>query len=545
MARRRQPAKFFMRLTSRRGYRRPFPRAVVFVSRLSYQVGLKWQKRPSIATIASRAAQNRLRRLKRPRSRHKAAFCGTGALLVNFASNDYLGLSQHPALIEAACADTESYGAGVAASRLVTGEHPAFAALEARIADAKNQTAALVMASGYQTNLTAVAALADKEVAGRPVTILADRLAHHSLLQGALLSGARLMRFQHNDCDHLESLLRARSGKGDFCLIVTESVFGMDGDLADLARLGALAREFDALLYVDEAHATGVFGARGFGLCEDFSEGVDVAMGTFGKALGGFGSYLACAPEVGNFLIQRCGGLVYSTGLPPAALGAIDAALTLVPEMAAERQNLLAQAAAFAPEPCGAGLELRRQRQPDRAGADRRRNRSPCAGGRVGAARISGPADSSADRAAGIEPVARFAQRGAPAGRYFGADRGAGRICRRLCVKGCGVRLVFVHGWALGPEIWDLLAPKLAFPRRASIWAFSGRPPSPRFFPATSGRPFGRPALGAAAKPGLGGRHRAQFLRPLHSRLLRRGLRQAGRVAGDAEKPRPRRANMR
>jgi 8-amino-7-oxononanoate synthase len=152
------------------------------------------------------------------------------------------------------------------------------------------------------------------------------------------------MRFQHNDCDHLENLLRARSAKGDYCVILTESVFGMDGDLADLGRIGALAREFHALLYVDEAHATGVFGARGFGLCEDFADVVDVAMGTFGKALGGFGSYLACAEDIREFLIQRCGGLVYSTGLPPAALGAIDAALTLVPNMAREREGLLARA---------------------------------------------------------------------------------------------------------------------------------------------------------------------------------------------------------
>ena len=123
-----------------------------------------------------------------------------------------------------------------------------------------------------------------------------------------------------------------------FCVILTESVFGMDGDLADLARIGALAQQSDALLYVDEAHATGVFGSRGFGLCEDFADVVDVAMGTFGKALGGFGSYLACATDIRDFLIQRCGGLVYSTGLPPAALGAIDAALTLVPAMAAERR---------------------------------------------------------------------------------------------------------------------------------------------------------------------------------------------------------------
>ncbi len=294
---------------------------------------------------AKRAAQDRLRSLKTSALAPEGRIWRDGRLLVNFASNDYLGLSLHPALIAAASAYAEEFGAGVAASRLVTGEHPAFARLESLVARAKNQPAALVMASGYQTNLTAIAALANRQVAGRPVSLLADRLAHHSLLQGARLAGARLCRFQHNDCDHLEKLLRARKDKGDFCLIVTESVFGMDGDLADLARIGALAREHDALLYVDEAHATGVFGARGFGLCEDFADVVDVAMGTFGKALGGFGSYLACAPEIREFLIQRCGGLVYSTGLPPAVLGAMEAALNLVPQMAAERANLLAQAA--------------------------------------------------------------------------------------------------------------------------------------------------------------------------------------------------------
>jgi 8-amino-7-oxononanoate synthase len=255
------------------------------------------------AYCEARAAQNRLRQLQDATLAPGGHIWRGGRQLVNFASNDYLGLSQHPALIEAACTFARKYGAGVAASRLVTGENPAFAALEARLAAAKNQPSALVLAAGYQTNLTAVSALADKEVAGRPVSILADRLAHHSLLQGALLSGARLMRFQHNDCDHLESLLRARSARGDYCVILTESVFGMDGDLADLGRIGALAREFNALLYVDEAHATGVFGARGFGLCEDFADVVDVAMGTFGKALGGFGSYLACATDIREFLI--------------------------------------------------------------------------------------------------------------------------------------------------------------------------------------------------------------------------------------------------
>jgi 8-amino-7-oxononanoate synthase len=171
------------------------------------------------------------------------------------------------------------------------------------------------------------------------------------------LAGARLMRFQHNDYNHLESLLRARTAKGEFCVVVTESVFGMDGDLADLHEIGALAKKFDALLYVDEAHATGVFGSRGFGVCENFSEDVDVAMGTFGKALGGFGSYLALPKTLREFLVNRCGGLIYSTGVPPAVLGAMGAALDLVPAMNAERAALLASAEGLRTKLRGAGFD--------------------------------------------------------------------------------------------------------------------------------------------------------------------------------------------
>lgn len=306
---------------------------------------------------AQRAAQDRLRTLNSATLAPGGRIVRGGKTLINFAGNDYLGLSLHPALVAASRDSAEKFGAGVAASRLVTGDHPAFSALEVKIAAAKRQESALVLASGYQTNLTVVAALADAEVIGRPVTVLADRLAHHSLLQGAQLSGARLMRFQHNDCDHLEKLLRARTAKGEFCVVITESVFGMDGDLADLALIGALAKKFDALLYVDEAHATGVFGSRGFGLCEDFSETVDVAMGTFGKALGGFGSYLGLSKILREFLVNRCGGLVYSTGLPPAVMGAMGAALDLVPTLSAERAALLAMAENLRAKLRGAGFE--------------------------------------------------------------------------------------------------------------------------------------------------------------------------------------------
>lgn len=299
---------------------------------------------PYRAYCDARVAQMRFRTLKSATLKPDGRIERDGRILVNFAANDYLGLSQHPALIAAACEFAQNFGAGVAASRLVTGDHPAFSLIEARLAGAKGQKAALALSGGYQTNLTAVAALADPEILGKPC-VLADRLAHHSILQGAQLSGARLMRFRHNDHEHLENLLRQRTEKGEFCVIVTESVFGMDGDLADLGVLSALSERYGALLYVDEAHATGVFGARGFGVCEDFGEKIDVAMGTFGKALGSFGSYLACNQDLRDFLVQRCGGLVYSTGLTPANLGAMSAALDLIPTLGPERRKLLALAA--------------------------------------------------------------------------------------------------------------------------------------------------------------------------------------------------------
>ncbi len=268
-----------------------------------------------------------------------------GEMLLNFSSNDYLGLSQHPLLVQRAQEFAGKYGVGSTASRLITGNSPLYTEIEERIAHGKGYEAALIMSSGYQANLTVLAALADAEVVGKPVLVLADRLCHNSILQGVLLSGARLIRFHHNDAAHLETLLQAQAGKGAHIIIVSESVFGMDGDCADLAALGALARQYEAMLYIDEAHATGILGPDGFGLCAAHKGAADVAMGTFGKALGSFGAYIACSATIRDYLIQRCGGLIYSTALPPPVLGAIDAALELLPQMQKERDYVQQQSA--------------------------------------------------------------------------------------------------------------------------------------------------------------------------------------------------------
>lgn len=268
---------------------------------------------------------------------------------VNFASNDYLGLSQHPVLIQRAQEATAEYGTGSTASRLITGNHPLYDMIEKKLAAGKGSESALILASGYQANMTVLAALADSAVIGKPVALLADRLSHNSLLQGGLLAQAsgdvRLLRFHHNDYTHLENLLEQQNTKGAASIIVTESVFGMDGDCADLDVLTALAERYAAMLYVDEAHATGLYGPGGFGFCAAQSGRIDIAMGTFGKALGSFSAYIACSATLRDYLLQRCGGLIYSTALPPAVLAAMDAALDLLPQMEKERAFVTAESA--------------------------------------------------------------------------------------------------------------------------------------------------------------------------------------------------------
>lgn len=254
-----------------------------------------------------------------------------GQALLDFSSNDYLGLSTHGLLAQRAAEWALTYGAGAAASRLVTGTRPIHLAVEEKIARFKGTQAALLFPSGWHCNAAVLAAL----LKAAPDTLLfTDRLIHGSLHAGA--AGHRQIRFRHNDLAHLEELLTRHPG--DAKIIVTESVFSMDGDRADLPALSALARAHDAFLYVDEAHASGVLGPHGKGLSAGL--GVDLVMGTFSKALGGFGAYVAGSRLLIDYLMSACGGFIFSTAPPPAMLGAIDAALDLVPGMGEQRATL-------------------------------------------------------------------------------------------------------------------------------------------------------------------------------------------------------------
>jgi 8-amino-7-oxononanoate synthase len=266
-----------------------------------------------------------------------------GQTYVNLASNDYLALRFHPGLIERARDWAEAYGVGSVASRLVTGNLDVFAGLEAKIAALKGKPASLILASGFQANASVLQALLDHTVLGAEPLVFTDRLNHASMHFGCAAAGVTQRRYRHGDAGQLAKLLVQYQGDDRPKFILTESVFSMDGDMAPIAQIGDLALAHDAFLIVDDAHATGILGEGGRGLSGD----ADVVVGTFSKALGSFGAYVACSATMRDYLVNRCGGLIYSTALPPPVLGAIDAALDLVPAMEAERAHVAALAARF------------------------------------------------------------------------------------------------------------------------------------------------------------------------------------------------------
>ena len=251
----------------------------------------------------------------------------TGEELLDFSSNDYLALSEHPEVIAASRKYLEMFGAGAGAARLMSGDLEINHLLEQEVAQLKSKEAALIFGSGYLANIGIIPAMA-----GRGDLIITDRLSHASIYDGCLLSGAKIIRFRHNDLEHLEQILQEKRSQFNRTLVVVESIYSMDGDRCPLAELVPLKKKHEFLLMVDEAHATGIYGENGSGIIEDerVSDGVDIAMGTFGKALGSYGAYAAASREIVSFLVNRARTFIYSTALPPAAIGASLAALYLV-----------------------------------------------------------------------------------------------------------------------------------------------------------------------------------------------------------------------
>jgi 8-amino-7-oxononanoate synthase len=272
-----------------------------------------------------------------------------GRRLLSFCCNDYLNLTHHPAVKAAAIEALRVHGVGAGASRFVTGNHPLFSELEARLARLKETQAACVFGSGYLANLGIIPALI-----GPDDLVLIDELAHACLWAGARLARAAVVPFRHADVEHVELLLAQLRRHHRRALIATDGVFSMDGDIAPLHGLAALAQRHDAWLMSDDAHGLGVVGGgRGSNFLEGTKADVPLQMGTLSKALGSYGGYICASAAVVDLIRNRARTVIYSTGLPPAIVAAAIAALDVIEREPAYAALPLAKAKAFAR---GAGL---------------------------------------------------------------------------------------------------------------------------------------------------------------------------------------------
>jgi len=282
-----------------------------------------------------------------------------GKEYVNFSSNDYLGLASNRELASASFSALSPI-LGSSSSRLMTGTTPYHEELEDKIAEFKKKPAALIFNSGYQANIGIISALLTRDDC-----VFSDRFNHASIIDGMRLSGAKIFRFKHNDVTHLGSLLKEERHKYQEALIITETVFSMDGDIAPLEEIVCLKDEHDCVLMVDEAHATGVFGKKGRGITEEkgLENNVDIIMGTFSKALGGFGSYAAMSRRMRDYMVNTCRSFIYSTSLPPAVIAANISALDVVEKEPHRREELLRNAAYLREKLVCGGFKVRGESQ--------------------------------------------------------------------------------------------------------------------------------------------------------------------------------------
>ncbi len=276
--------------------------------------------------LAELEAQNLRRWLVETDRAGGAIATRNGRELISFCCNDYLNMSQHPEVKRASITATERLGAGAGASRLVTGNHSLYRELETALARLKGTADACVFGSGYLANLGIIPALA-----GPGDLILADALSHACLMAGGKLSGAETLVFRHNDVAHLSELLGAHRKKFRHCLILTDGVFSMDGDLAPVVELAAVAQTNDAWLMTDDAHGIGVLAdGRGSSFINGVKADVPLQMGTLSKAVGSYGGYLCASRAVIDLIRTRARTLIYSTGLPPGVIAAAIASLEII-----------------------------------------------------------------------------------------------------------------------------------------------------------------------------------------------------------------------
>lgn len=282
-----------------------------------------------------------------------------GVPLLSFCSNDYLGLASHPEIIRAATDAMPHTGLGGAASHLICGHHDGHHQLEARLAEFTGRSSALFFSTGYMANMGVISALA-----GRGDTIFSDRLNHASIIDGCILSRARVRRYPHSDMAALADMLAVTGGHK---LVVTDGVFSMDGDIAPLKELAALCRAHDALLVVDDAHGVGVIGPRGRGSVAELGlseKDVPVLIGTLGKAVGTSGAFVAGPTMLMDYLVQKARTYIYTTAMPPAIALATCASLDLIERENSRRSHLQSLIEHFRREATALGYELMPSRTP-------------------------------------------------------------------------------------------------------------------------------------------------------------------------------------
>lgn len=275
--------------------------------------------------------------------------------VINFATNDYLALSQNADVISAARNYTSKWGTSSKSSRLI--DNPEiFSNLERKIALSKNSEDALILNSGFVGNVTVIAALLNKQVFKHKPIVFSDKLIHSSMHIGIHISGALHVRYRHLDLNHLESLLKENRDYLGPKFIFSETIFSMDGDVIDLEAIIFLAKKYNAFLYIDESHDIGMLGDKGYGITSKYTKHIDCILGSFSKAIGSFGGYVICSKQLKEYLVNKCAGLIYSVALPPMIIGAIEKAWDLLPTLNKERDEIIKNTNYLLSNLCNLGL---------------------------------------------------------------------------------------------------------------------------------------------------------------------------------------------
>ena len=261
--------------------------------------------------------------------------------LLNFSSNDYLGLSQNKTIKNYTINIIKKYGIGSGSSRLVSGNFDFHEKTEKELAKKKKSEAAIIFSTGYLANYSILSSIFNSNIFKKNPIVFSDKLNHQCIYEGCKNKDIKFLRFHHNDMNHLEYLLKKNKFKSNPKFILSETVFSMDGDFADIESLVKLKKKYNSFLFLDEAHATGIYGDNGFGLSLKFSNDIDCVTGTFSKAFGSFGAYISCSKNLKSFLINKCPSFIYSTALPFSLLASIYSSIKMIPKLKNERKKLI------------------------------------------------------------------------------------------------------------------------------------------------------------------------------------------------------------